>query len=492
MRSKLLIPLFLAASCGDPLDVATVPDPCVEGTSLTWANFGKPTLATWCVSCHGATVSGSDRNGAPQGLNFESLEQVLPHLDRILATSATRDWTMPPAGGMSATDREQLREWIVCGAPGVDDAPVPSCDTLASTDVMSEDFCDHFNAYSGDLTPSQGLDCLCVVDGDLVVEEPAAFPNHLEVGGDLNIGADSELPSLMYVAGTVLVQGGATSVSLPSLETVEALRVSGNLALTVLDLPRLTSVTGSLEVSDNPALVELRNLNALAEVGGDLVVERNGSLNALDGFHVLSAVGGSLVIEDNDLVESFYGFQGLETVGANLRVSGNDRVQRLGAFQDLIQVGGRLDIDGNAALQSIDTFPWLEEVGAGMAMDEGSLTIARNPLLELITPLSFASLHRTRGLIVQQNPSLRTLSGLHAVEEVTGDFVLSDNEVLDLFCAFSDLAFIGGEFQLISAPSLPTCNAERILERVFTIMGSSTIDGTDDLGTCTRLQAVCG
>jgi len=53
MRFNLLITLLLAISCHDPMDIATESDTCVDGTPLTWANFGKPTFATWCVSCHG-------------------------------------------------------------------------------------------------------------------------------------------------------------------------------------------------------------------------------------------------------------------------------------------------------------------------------------------------------------------------------------------------------------------------------------------------------
>jgi hypothetical protein len=492
MRFNLPVLLLFAVSCEDPLEATTSPDACVDGTPLTWANFGKPMFATWCVSCHAETISGADRNGAPLGLNLEHLDQVLPHLDRILATSATNDWTMPPSGGMSARDRERLREWIECGAPGTEEVLSPPCETLVEADVIGEDFCDRYNAFSGDLSTTEGLDCLCVVDGDLVVDGEASFPNLLEVAGDLLVAADIEAPSLHLVAGSVVVRGEATAVSLPSLRRAETLAVFGNSALTLVDFPRLTQLSGSMEVRDNPALEELRNLNALVEVGGDLVIARNRALNDLDGFHVLGAVGGSLIIEDNDAVESFYGFQGLETVGEHLSVSGNDQFERLGAFQDLVEVGGRLDVERNASLHTIDTFPWLEEVGAVLVVGEGALTLEENPLLDLITPGSFGSLHRANGLIIRGNPSLRTLVGFSSVQEVSGDFILSENNVLDLVCAFSELTYIGGEFQMISAPELPTCNAERVRERVVTVFGNSTIFGTDDLGTCERLRDVCG
>jgi len=493
MRLASLSVLILLASCAAPVSVPGGAEVCVDGTELTWSNFGKPMLSTWCVSCHGAQVSSADRQGAPEGLNFDHLEGVLPHLERILATTATDSWTMPPAGGLSERDRDRLREWIECGAPGTPEVEAGECESLVYSSEMGDDFCDRYNAYAGDLTASEGVDCLCAVEGDLVVSGAAAFPELVEVGGALRLDGAVDLPALKAVGGAVVVEGSsAEAISLPSLRVSESVRIADNQGLKWVDLPRLAELSGSLEVRDNAALEALRNPNALESVGGDLVLSRNPSLNAIDGFHVLTGVGGSVHVQDNTRVESFYGFQSLESVGGDLVIVGNGQFDQLGAFQELVRVGGRLDIAGNASLQVIDTFPWLEEVGHLSELNEGGLTLARNPVLVTITPISFASLQRTRGLIIEDNPSLQSLLGFHALQEVEGDFAVSEHDALDLVCAFSGLGFVGGEFQLIADPALPTCNAERILERVSTVLGGITVAGTDDAGTCARLQAVCG
>jgi uncharacterized membrane protein len=91
--------------------------PCPPGgTQLTYESFGEEMLATHCNRCHSATPG--KRSGAPEAYRFDSVDDVRKHKDRIFVRSAASNTTMPPGlGDPSAEEREQLAEWLACGAP---------------------------------------------------------------------------------------------------------------------------------------------------------------------------------------------------------------------------------------------------------------------------------------------------------------------------------------------------------------------------------------
>jgi hypothetical protein len=91
--------------------------PCPKASSLTYENFGAPFFLTWCEGCHSTKIPEGSRQNAPLTMNFNTLDDVRAHKDRIWARAADSNSTMPPAGGPSANDRAMLGEWLACGAP---------------------------------------------------------------------------------------------------------------------------------------------------------------------------------------------------------------------------------------------------------------------------------------------------------------------------------------------------------------------------------------
>lgn len=91
--------------------------PCPPGgTTLTYADFGAPFLATWCQSCHGS--QSLDRRGAPGEFIFDTQAQVQHHRERIFVRSAAGNDSMPPGpDDPDAAERGRLAEWLSCGAP---------------------------------------------------------------------------------------------------------------------------------------------------------------------------------------------------------------------------------------------------------------------------------------------------------------------------------------------------------------------------------------
>jgi uncharacterized membrane protein len=87
-----------------------------EGTQLTYDTFGKGFMDAHCQSCHGKP--SKDRKGAPGGYDFSSVEDVRTYRSRIFSRAAADNTTMPPGpDDPPAAEREQLAEWLACGAP---------------------------------------------------------------------------------------------------------------------------------------------------------------------------------------------------------------------------------------------------------------------------------------------------------------------------------------------------------------------------------------
>ena len=122
---------------------------CPKGTSLTYENFGEPFMLSYCTSCHSSAMSGESRAGAPEQINLDSHNEIVLWRIAIFNNATGRklvvvkkDETkpanspeseaeeieeieekrtspkMPPIDLLSGGEREELIEWLGCGAPG--------------------------------------------------------------------------------------------------------------------------------------------------------------------------------------------------------------------------------------------------------------------------------------------------------------------------------------------------------------------------------------
>ncbi len=96
---------------------------CPPSSTLTYEDFGQPFMESYCTDCHSSELQGADREGAPPNHDFDTvlgIRQVAEHVDQAAGAgpAATND-QMPPEGEDSPTlaERQQLAEWIACGAP---------------------------------------------------------------------------------------------------------------------------------------------------------------------------------------------------------------------------------------------------------------------------------------------------------------------------------------------------------------------------------------
>ena len=94
--------------------VQTVDAPCVHTPPLSWDNFGEGFMEQNCLGCHSSYLSGEERHGAPEGVDFNTYADVITWVDRIDARATGEDADMPPGGSVSAEDKALLEEWLLC------------------------------------------------------------------------------------------------------------------------------------------------------------------------------------------------------------------------------------------------------------------------------------------------------------------------------------------------------------------------------------------
>ena len=118
-----------ALACGpsrppipDAATLAPSGSSCPPGSTLTYESFGRAFFDEYCQTCHASTVRGSARQGAPRTHAYD---------DRAMIHAARHEIELRSAAGPDAInadmprtypvptlrEREQLGEWLACGAP---------------------------------------------------------------------------------------------------------------------------------------------------------------------------------------------------------------------------------------------------------------------------------------------------------------------------------------------------------------------------------------
>ncbi len=95
---------------------------CPPQQTLTYANFGRSFLSTYCLRCHAVAVQGAARMNAPSDHNFDTLIDIrglAMHIDQKAGSGpAGTNTSMPTTDPRpSLEERKKLSEWLACGAP---------------------------------------------------------------------------------------------------------------------------------------------------------------------------------------------------------------------------------------------------------------------------------------------------------------------------------------------------------------------------------------
>ncbi len=120
-----LVIALLAAGCPRPVRTPNgTPSgaECTAGSTLTYDTFGRAFVEAYCTRCHASHLSGAARERAPVGVDFDTIEGIRAHADRMDSQAAggpaRTNAFMPPADPFPSTaERALLGEWLACGAP---------------------------------------------------------------------------------------------------------------------------------------------------------------------------------------------------------------------------------------------------------------------------------------------------------------------------------------------------------------------------------------
>jgi hypothetical protein len=96
--ASLAVSLFAVGGCGTAADTANPPD--CTAMHDTWASFAGSFFSSHCSGCHGFASSQA------------SVEANAAFIESMVSSG-----TMPPGGGVSASDRQRIVNWLGCGTP---------------------------------------------------------------------------------------------------------------------------------------------------------------------------------------------------------------------------------------------------------------------------------------------------------------------------------------------------------------------------------------
>ena len=108
--------LVLVAACGGGDDGFGTGKPDVDCSQPVPTFSEVEAFPNTCNACHTILIADDDpRRDAPPGMNFDIYAQAVPNAER--AAISVNEGTMPLAGGVLYSEKQQMYLWALCGTP---------------------------------------------------------------------------------------------------------------------------------------------------------------------------------------------------------------------------------------------------------------------------------------------------------------------------------------------------------------------------------------
>jgi hypothetical protein len=187
----------------------------------------------------------------------------------------------------------------------------------------------------------------------------------------------TDYPGCTVIEGDVAIDGHDIS-NLNGLSVLTSLEgslfISQNDQLTSLSgLDNITSIRGFVDISWNDQLLSMDGLNQLDTISGGISFYANESMRNFNGLNNLVYIGDGFGVEWCDSLTSFDGLENLNTVSGYLNFSFNRLLNDLTALNNLTNIGGSLYICYNNTLNSLE--------GLGNVIIGGNISIYNNESL---------------------------------------------------------------------------------------------------------------
>jgi hypothetical protein len=248
--------------------------------------------------------------------------------------------------------------------------------------------------------------------------------------------------------GSVTIFGPADLAQLAGYTAIDGDLTIRDSALTSLaGLECLRSIADTLEIRDNPDLLDIHALDALAARFVDI-----SNNPALPELLLLGPETSWFTLYGCDLVTSLAGLEPATSLDI-LYLYGNDNLADLTALQHLTALSS-LHIDDNASLTTLTGLDAVEAI--------------------------------TSSLYIRNNPALLDVNGLGAVTHIGGSFarvpivpilVIDANLVLASLAGLSALTGVDQIIEITDNPALLTCDAHALVDQLTAPPVWATIDG---------------
>jgi len=348
-----------------------------------------------------------------------------------------------------------------------------------------------------DLTDLTGLECLRVIDGDLIIEGNSALTgltglDRLEsVGGGVALVSNDSLTSIAALERLVDVGVGDQFGGYFPSETGDSLTVAGNTQLeNLVGLQGLTRVPGNISII-GAGVVDLTGLDNLTSIGGNLSFGffhpyggfiGNPNLASIKGLDRLTRIGGSLNIVASPQLLDVDGLDGLTTINGSLVIAQNAHLASLAGLGRLTHLGGECEtsfpygcifggfaIVDNPAVSTCDAERLLERLRdegyqgeamiantddegpcdcAGLVFD-GDYAVEDLADLEALDPYT-----RITGKLTITDTDLTRLSGASCLTTIDGDLEVGNNPQLERIGGLYSLTRVNGSLKLAANPVL--------------------------------------
>ena len=411
-----------------------------------------------------ATLRATDRDGTSRRATTVIVSDNPPPVAEAGSDqTVTIDSTVQLDGsGSSDPDGEDITyAWVLSKKPDSSQATLDSKDT-----AKTSFFADVEGEYEAELTVSDGEftssdavkikvipgGTLCegnfTVDGEDTEGDIALVKGCGTIEGYLSIQgiplSELTLENLSVIKKQLVIANNSSlkQLSLPALQSIgrsdsggrylTGLTVDSNGVLPTLNLPKLESVVGDIDILRNGVLSEI-SFGNLATTGRDIYVAGNPLLKTVKASK-LSATPGYLHFENNAVLDSV-AMDSLTDIDGYLYLGGNGVLQSF-TLPSLSTIKKQLTITTNGSLSNI-TFPNLQKVGRS---DSGGRYL--------------------KGLTVDKNGALPTLT-LPNLVSVEGDIDVLSNGVLTEI-NFENLAATGRDVYITSNSSLKAIKVSKL------------------------------
>jgi hypothetical protein len=420
-------------------------DPPAQPPPVVVVRIVAEPIGANCADGGAAVQSGPDRNR-----NGQLDDNEVAHTDYLCGDTALLTRLVPEpvgahcvAGGLALRIGRDLD-----GDHELDDGEVERTEYECG-DILSRNIAIHSQA------DALAIAHIRVIQGSLRISDPPAGPD-----GSFEAIV---LPDLEQVRDELTVSVKlATRLSLPKLQMVGATtEIADNSLLSVIEVPALIRLGGSLDVSRNPELLDLTDVLPPV-VAGDLRITDNAKLTTAP---LPFEVAGRIDISGNVSLSALTIFASEQT--GPIRVAGNgaatleltahaiadgDGVKRLSSVQVIdnprmsrmaihTDVVGAIEVAGNAVL---------DEAFLNAVQFEGDVDVSSNPQLVRVSFLGEADVLQIAGAVTMSGPIWQIRVRPFTLFDIRGDLTLKNT----LLSTIHSIHRVGGQLRLLANPQL--------------------------------------